>query len=313
MRLHSPGVSPLVAAEGIAAAVVAWRVVYHVWVGSHWRRSLLHAVLLVAGCCRIVFWLGLADEELFATGLGLLCISWAGVYVCITEVVFQWAQALAAGRVTSAHVHPSYSTLGLNGLLVLNGVHALVMATVPFVLRGPATATDTVTLVRAQQPYVLGVLIVHLATGVLSAVATGVVGMLLQGRVAASSIEHKTRSQRLTVLFTASVVTTLLLEAGLLLPIALAGLDGAWATVSASTIGVPVILVPALVATLTFLYLMRRRLPTTPARVVTSPTGCDVESQYRPTSDVLHPDDARHNVVEYVGSGSYSNFVRHVF
>ncbi|EQC36877.1 hypothetical protein SDRG_05707 [Saprolegnia diclina VS20] len=286
----------LLVLEAITAVVVAWRVAYHVRIESHWRRTTLHLVLLLACIGRLVFWLGLRDDDdatganRFAIGLGLLCVAWAATYVCVTEVVVQWSTALAAGRVS--HGQPACANLGVHSLVALNALHALTLVVCPFLLPRSASRADTLRFLDDHPAAVRSIAIVHIATGVANAVATAVVGAQLQGRVGASTLRHKDRSQRMTVLFTLSLVLALGLDLGYLLALALRA--NADALVCASN-AIPMIFVSGVLVTATFLYLMRRLLPKTPARLVTSPVEtarCDAaSSQYlsgRQTSNILH-------------------------
>ncbi|KDO32933.1 hypothetical protein SPRG_02626 [Saprolegnia parasitica CBS 223.65] len=287
----------LLVLEAITAVVVAWRVAYHVRIGSHWRRTTLHLVLLLACIGRLVFWLGLREDDDttaahgFAIGLGLLCVAWAATYVCVTEVVVQWSTALAAGRVS--HGQPACANVGAHSLVALNALHAMTLVVCPILLPRNASRVETLRFLDAHSAAVRSIAIVHIATGVANAIATTVVGAQLQGRVGASTLRHKDRSQRMTVLFTLSLVLALGLDLGFLLTLAVR--SSADALVCASH-AIPMIFVSGLLVTTTFLYLMRRLLPKTPARLVTSPietARCDAGSSQcylsgRQTSNILH-------------------------
>ncbi|OQS03809.1 hypothetical protein THRCLA_03896 [Thraustotheca clavata] len=272
----------LIVLDGILGLAILWRVLYHAYIGSHWRRTLLHLVLLCACCFRSVFWIGFLNEDVFSIGLGLLLLSWACIYCCVAEIIFQWSMAVSAGLVSSRQLYPACKTYELKATIVFNIVHAAALACSPFVLPQRLSMHSTLVYIDTHLILFGTLLVVHLVTAVINMVATTMIGIKLLVRVSASTIEHKDRSRNMTILFTVFIVFSLLVEVTLQFPIALHGLSSAWESQSAFVMAIPIVFFPAFLVSLTFLYLMRRLLPKKPACLVTSPVRGNVEFHTTP-------------------------------
>lgn len=199
----------------------------------------------------------------------------------MASIVFQWASAVAAGRVTAQEMQRT-KKFGLHHPLVfLHSLHLIgaLGGGVDVILQRPRS-DDTLARYLAHAEVFLAVYrAVNVLTLAVDAVCACYVARQLRQRLlsAAMTDEMKTKSVVQMTLLILCMTAALLLQAVVDVPVLILGLRDTFPSLSVLSFSVLKYFVPAVLLSASFLYIMRRVEQREPARLVIAPSQSLVE------------------------------------
>lgn len=271
-------VLPLLILEGILIAIVLWRIGHQVYWKSHPRRIFFHAVLLLSCVLRVVFWLAFCRvRDLFAVGMALLWWSNSLLLLCTASIIVQWWCAVSAGRVAIRELLKA-KKFSLQHPLVLLHVGHLACATVGgiFIIKnGLHTAASMESYVESSKPFLLVYRIINMTTAGVDAVVAVIVATKLRARLlsAAMADDMKKKSVIQMTLLMICITTGLVLQMIMDVPVLVTNIHRAFGDLRFSLFCVVKYFIPAVLLSVSFLYIMRRVEQRMPVRLVVMPTA----------------------------------------
>ncbi|TYZ51013.1 hypothetical protein PybrP1_006150 [[Pythium] brassicae (nom. inval.)] len=277
--------APFVALQVLEAALllaVLWRAAHHIWCKSHPRRVCFHLALLLSSALRSVFWAALCRPALLGVGLALLWTANSLLLLCMASIVFQWASAVAAGRVTAQEMQRA-KKFGLHHPLVfLHSLHLLgaLSGGVDAIVQRPGADAAALARYLAHAEVFLAVYrAVNVLTVAVDAACACFVARQLRQRLlsAAMTDEMKTKSVVQMTLLILCMTAALLLQAVMDVPVLVLGLGGVYNALAPAGFCALKYFAPAVLLSSSFLYIMRRVEQREPARLVVAPSQSLVE------------------------------------
>lgn len=231
--------------------------------------------LLLSCALRLSFWAALCRPALLGVGLALL---WAGnslLLLCMASIVFQWASAVAAGRVSAQEMQRA-KRFGLHHPLVfLHSLHLLgaLGGGIDAALQHPRDTDALQRYLRHAEVLLTVNRAVNVLTVLVDAVCACYVARQLRQRLlsAAMTDEMKTKSVVQMTLLILCMTAALLLQAVMDVPVLLVGLQDVYTALSITSFCVLKYFVPGVLLSASFLYIMRRVEQREPARLVIAP------------------------------------------
>jgi len=275
---------PLLCLEGGLALVILWRSLHQLVWKSHPRRVFFHLVLLASCGLRWFFWFALCEPGLLATGLAFLWWSNSLLLLCTASIVFQWASAVAAGRVTPEQMQQTKRLSVLHPLVFLHTVHLAcsVGGGIDVLVRGLDSTASLTDYLSSADVFLVIFRVVNLVTVAVDAASAAYVALQLRARLlsAAMSDDMKNKSVLQMTMLIACISAALALQMVMdIMVLAARGRllvafgDG----LAFSNFCVLEYLVPAVLLSLSFLYIMRRVEQRDPTRLVVLPAQPLVE------------------------------------
>ncbi|KAG6615833.1 uncharacterized protein IUM83_12120 [Phytophthora cinnamomi] len=267
--------------EVVLAGVILWRTFHQLYWNSHPRRIFLHIVLLLSCVLRLVFWLGMCNSSVLAVGIACLWWSNSMVLLCTAAVIFQWASAVTAGRVTAQELQRSKRLTAMHPLVFLHSVH-LIWTTVMgihVIAHGLSSPSEIDDYPDDAAALLLTYRIINICTLAFDAVVACYVAVQLRERLLSAAMADDMKKKSvvqmtlLMALLTASVTLQIVMD----VPVFFSGLRDSWSSMSFEGFCVVKYFVPGLLLSLAFLYIMRRVEQREPTRMVVVPSRSLVE------------------------------------
>ncbi|RLN61200.1 hypothetical protein BBP00_00005533 [Phytophthora kernoviae] len=281
LRCVSWSLLPAVLMETALIGVIVWRTFHQLYWSSHPRRVFLHIVLLLSCALRLIFWLGMCNSALLATGIASLLWSNSLVLLCTAAVIFQWSSAVTAGRITAQELQRSKRITVVHPLVVLHSVHLVcsLVVGIHVIAHGLSSPSQIEDYPRDASVILLSYRIVNLVTLAFDAVVACYVAVQLRDRLLSAAMADDMKKKSviqmtfLMALLTASVTLQIIMD----VPTLVSGLEDSWPTLSYQGFCVIKYFVPGLFLSLAFLYIMRRVEQREPTRMVVLPSQQLVE------------------------------------
>lgn len=239
-------------------------------------------VLLLSCGLRWFFWFSLCHPTLLATGLAFLWWSNSLLLLCTASIIFQWASAVAAGRVTAQEMQQSKRLTIHHPLVVLHTVHLFssIGGGIDLIARGLHSAAMFEDYQHDAQVFLVVYRVISVVTVAVDAMCATYVAYQLRARLLSAAMsddmKHKSVIQMtlLTVCIGAALIVQVVMEVVVLIQ---GGLLDAWGQLPFTTFCILTYLVPAVLLSLSFLYIMRRVEQRDPTRLVVVPAQSLVE------------------------------------
>lgn len=280
--------------ESFVLCLILWRTAHQLYWRSHPRRSVLHLVrfsnirfqrsflgsncnemtqVLLGSCgLRFVFWLGMCHSSLLL--LGMACLWWSNsmVLICTAAVIFQWSSAVMAGRVTAQELHRSKRITVLHPLVFLHSLHFIGTTTMALYMlcHGLDPSSSIQVYLDDTDSLLLTYRVINTITLAFDALVACYVAMQLRERLLAAAMADDMKKKSvmqmslLMTLLTASLALQIVMD----VPIFIAGIKNSWLSLSFEVFCIIKYLVPSLLLSLAFLYIMRHIEQREPARMV---------------------------------------------
>ncbi|CAI5728508.1 unnamed protein product [Hyaloperonospora brassicae] len=277
--------------EAALLGLVLWRTLHQLYWRSHPRRVALHVVLLLTCAMRLVFWLSMCTPRVLSFGVACLWWSNSMVLLCTAAVIFQWSSAVMAGQVTLQELHRSKRITVLHPLVLLHAM-LLIWTTViaiDVLTHGLDTFNSVAGYARDAASLLLAYRVVNTATLTFDAVVACYVAMRLRERLLAAAMADNMKKKSvlqmtlLMTLLTASLLLQVIMDA----PIIISGVEDSWSSLSFEAFCICKYLVPGIVLSVVFLYIMRRVEQREPRRTLVIPSRSLVEFVECSSSDCV--------------------------
>lgn len=226
---------------------------------------------------------------MYAVGVALLIVAKSLMLVCVLIIIFQWAHVLSAGLVQPGQAHYGSKGRSLLPLLVLHmlEVSASVGFSLVMLLQGPPNVAKISDYLNQNTQYTI-CLSITLATATLDALVIMSIVVKLIYRLVSSDMAANMKKKTICQIASATCIILLMVLAQLImnLPICLLGVSEAWSSLDFAQYVQLSIGAPTVLATTSFLYLMRRKEAKKPEQVVGDTVVMSPQPRCRPIASI---------------------------